>query len=528
MDKEAKHKEHEHKAEHAAKHEHSHKAVHKAAPSSDKKDAPSNKGITISKEDNFSDWYSELVQKAELADLRYNIKGFVCYLPWAVLSIKKMYSKYENILEKNGHLPLIMPSLIPESNFLLESKHVEGFAPDVFWVTEIGAGEKLPERLALRPTSETALYKMYSYWVRSYNDLPFKRYQSCQVWRAEGTKATRPFLRAREFHWIEAHNVFATMEDAEKQIIEDMDVTYSMLQDEFAIPVIFFQRPEWDKFPGAVHTYAADALMDSGKVIQLPSTHLLGQNFSKPFNVSFTDKDGLSKYGFITCYGPAISRIYGAMAAILGDDKGLVLPFDLAPYQIVIVPILFKDADENIIAKCREIERALSKHYRVHIDARDLSVGEKYNQWEIKGVPVRIELGPKDLANDSVVVVKRTEGKKHHIKLNELSHEIDLIAKSFTNDLRDKQLQKLNDYIKDCDSLDDIKNAVENKHMARVPFCSTELDGAECAAKIEKQLGAFVRGTKFGEEELAKTTKHQKCVICGKPATQTVYVAKSY
>jgi prolyl-tRNA synthetase len=209
------------------------------------------KGITAKKEEDFSEWYTQIVERAELADIRYNIKGFVCYMPWATMSIKKMYAKYEVLLEKNGHLPLIMPSLIPESNFHLEAEHVKGFTPQVFWVTESGDGEKFEERLALRPTSETALYKMYSMWIQSHRDLPFKRYQSCQVWRCEG-KATRPFFRAREFHWIEAHNVFATEEEAMRQVHEDMEMTYEMLQDEFAIPIIFFQRPEWDKFPGAV------------------------------------------------------------------------------------------------------------------------------------------------------------------------------------------------------------------------------------------------------------------------------------
>ncbi|MGV8169508.1 MAG: proline--tRNA ligase [Candidatus Nanoarchaeia archaeon] len=498
------------------------KEERKAPAAKDSKE-PNTKGITCSKEENFSDWYSELIQKAELADLRYNIKGFVCYMPWAVITIKKMYEKYEKVLERNGHLPLIMPSLIPESNFLLESQHVEGFAPEVFWVTETGAGEKFQERLALRPTSETALYRMYSYWIRSYNDLPFKRYQSCQVWRAEGTKATRPFLRAREFHWIEAHNVFATLEESEAQIREDMDMAYEVLQNEFAIPIVFFQRPQWDKFPGAINTYASDALMDSGKVIQLPSSHLLGQNFSKPFDVKFMDKDGIEKYGFITCYGPAISRIYGAMAAILGDDKGLILPFDLAPYQIVIVPVLFKGSDEEVLKKCKELEKTLSKHYRVHLDSRDVSVGEKYNHWEIRGVPVRIELGPRDLAKEEVVVATRNDSKKKNVKMTELAHELEHISLTFTNHLRDKQLGKFKDYIIDCDDMSDVQKAVDNKKMVRAGFCSTELDGAKCAEVIEKQTGAFVRGTKLGE----KNTKH-KCVVCGKPAKETVYIAKSY
>ncbi|MCC7574389.1 proline--tRNA ligase [Candidatus Woesearchaeota archaeon] len=481
------------------------------------------KGISVSKDENFSEWYTELIQKAELADMRYNVKGFICYMPWSTISIKEMYKKYESALEKTGHLPLVMPSVIPESNFLLEAEHVEGFAPEVFWVTETGDGQKLQEKLALRPTSETALYKMYSYWVRSYNDLPFKRYQSCQVWRAEATKATRPFFRAREFHWIEAHNVFATLDDARAQVVEDMNIAYDILGNEFAIPVLFFQRPEWDKFPGAIHTYAADALMDSGKVLQLPSTHLLGQNFSKPFNVKFMDKDGEEKHGFITCYGPAISRIYGAMISILGDDQGLILPFDLAPKQVVIVPVLFKGKEEQIIKKCEELKASLEKDYLVELDLRDISPGEKYNHWELKGVPVRLELGPKDLEKNQVVLVKRTDKKKEFVSLKDLSNVLINIKKSYTKELRDKQMQKFNDYIVDCDTISDIKKVVDNKKMARTGMCSIDMDSYSCAEKIEKQTDSFVRGKKFDEENTKK-----KCVACGKPASVTVYVAKSY
>ena len=481
------------------------------------------KGISVSKEENFSDWYSELIQKAELADMRYNVKGFICYLPWSTITIKEMYKKYERALEFTGHLPLVMPSVIPESNFLLEADHVEGFAPEVFWVTETGDGEKLQEKLALRPTSETALYKMYSYWVRSYNDLPFKRYQSCQVWRAEATKATRPFLRAREFHWIEAHNVFATLEDARAQVIEDMNITYDMLENEFAIPIIFFQRPEWDKFPGAVHTYAADALMDSGKVLQLPSTHLLGQNFSKPFNVKFMDADGEEKYGFITCYGPAISRIYGAMISVLGDDQGLILPFDLAPKQIVIVPVLFKGKEDLVLDKCKELYDLLKEDYSVHLDTRDINPGEKYNHWELKGVPIRIEVGPRDVEKNQVVVVLRTSKDKQFVPLDKLSDVLSGIKSSYTSNLRDAQKAKFKDFIVDCDSVDEIKKVVSNKKMARIGMCSIGLDAVNCAEAIEKQTDSFVRGTKVGEKNTKKV-----CVACNKPASVTAYVAKSY
>jgi len=480
-------------------------------------------GITISKEEDFSGWYTELITKAELADIRYNIKGFVVYREWATITIRKMYRKTEDLLEKKGHLPLTMPSLIPESNFLLEADHVEGFAPEVFWVTEAGSSGKLAERLALRPTSETALYKMYSMWLRSYKDLPFKRYLSCQVWRYEG-KATRPFFRGREFHWIESHNVFATMEEAMEQVKEDMESTYQILQDECCIPLIFFQRPEWDKFAGAVHTYAADALMGSGKVLQLPSTHLLGQNFSKPFNVKFVDTDGEEKYGYQTCYGPSQSRNYGGMIAYLGDDKGLVLPFDLAPVQIIIIPIIYKGKEQIILKKAREIENQFKDKYLVKLDDSDDSTGNKFYYWELKGVPLRIEIGPKDIEKGQVVIVKRHDGQKFFVKENDLQEFIDNLAANYTKEIKEKSMVDFESQIEVAYEKDAAIEAINNGKIVCCGFCSIDFDGEHCAEIVEKDIGGFVRGKRIDEE------KHEfaSCIICNKPASCTVYIAKSY
>jgi len=487
-----------------------------------KKEAPIT-GITVSKEEDFSAWYTELITKAELADIRYNVKGFVVYREWATITIKKMYAKYEELLEKNGHLPLIMPSLIPESNFLLESQHVEGFAPEVFWVTEAGSSGELTERLALRPTSETALYKMYPLWIRSYKDLPFKRYLSCQVWRYE-TKMTRPFFRGREFHWIESHNVFSTMEGAMDQVKEDMEMTYQMLQDEFGIPIIFFERPQWDKFAGAVSTYAADALMGSGKVLQQPSTHLLGQNFSKPFNIKFIDKDGEEKYGYQTCYGPAISRIYGAMIAYLGDDKGLILPFDIAPVQIAIIPILYKGKEEQVLEKSREVFEKLKKKYIVKIDESDESVGSKFYYWELKGVPLRIEIGPKDVENQQLVIVKRHDGKKFTIKEDDLINKVDELAQNYTKEIKEKSLVDFEAQIEITYEKDAAIEAINNGKIVCCGFCSIDMDAYQCAEVVEKETGGEVRGKRVDEEKHEFAT----CLICGKPAGCTVYIAKSY
>jgi len=480
-------------------------------------------GITVSKEEDFSGWYTELINKAELADIRYNIKGFVVYREWATLTIRKMYHKTEDLLDKKGHLPLTMPSLIPESNFLLEAQHVDGFAPEVFWVTEAGSSVKLPERLALRPTSETALYKMYALWIRSYKDLPFKRYLSCQVWRYEG-KMTRPFFRAREFHWIESHNVFATMEDAMEQVKEDMETTYQILQDECCIPIIFFQRPEWDKFPGAIHTYAADALMGSGKVLQLPSTHLLGQIFAKPFDVKFVDRDGEEKYGYQTCYGPAQSRNYGAMIAYLGDDKGLVLPFDLAPIQIIIIPIIYKGKEKLVQEKAKEIYNHFKDKYAVKIDDSEDSVGSKYYYWELKGVPIRIEIGPKDIEKQQVVIVKRHDGKRFQIKEGKLKDKIDEIAQNYTNEIKEKSLIDFESQVECVYEKDAAIEAINNGKIVCCGFCSIDMEAYHCAEVVEKEIGGFVRGRRVDEE------KHEfaNCLICGKLAGCTVYIAKSY
>ena len=487
-----------------------------------KKEAPIT-GITVSKEEDFSGWFTELINKAELADIRYNIKGFVVYREWATITIKKMYAKYEKCLEDKGHMPLTMPSLIPESNFFLEAEHVKGFAPEVFWVTEAGSSGKLAERLALRPTSETALYKMYSLWIRSYKDLPYKRYLSCQVWRYEG-KATRPFFRAREFHWIESHNVFATMEGAMNQVKEDMQTTYQMLQEESCIPIIFFQRPEWDKFAGAVHTYAADALMGSGKVIQLPSTHLLGQNFAKPFNVKFIDTDGKEKYGYQTCYGPAQSRNYGAMIAYLGDDKGLILPFDFAPIQIIIIPIIFKGKETSVMEKAKELYNIFKDNYSVKIDDSDESVGNKFYYWELRGVPIRIEIGPKDIEKNQVVIVKRHDGQKFFVKENDLKEFIDNIATNYTKEIREKSLIDFESQVEVAYEKDAAIEAINNGKIVCCGFCSIDFDGEHCAEVVEKEIGGFVRGKRVDEE------KHEfaSCIICNQPATCTVYIARSY
>ncbi len=478
--------------------------------------AKDEKGITVKKNEDFSEWFTQLIQKADLADIRYGVQGFPVYNYWATKAMKKMYKMIETILEKKGHEPVMFPAVIPEKNFKLERQHAEGFKEEVFWL-ETPKGE---EKLALRPTSETAFYQMYSLWIRSYQDLPFKRYQSCQVWRSE-VKNTRPFFRGREFYWIETHCAFATEADAMKQVKEDMETTKEFLEEQLAVPFIFFKRTQWDKFSGAVNTFAADALMPSGKVLQLPSTHMLGQNFSKPFDVKFKDKDGKEKYVYITCYGPAVSRIFGAVIALHGDDKGLVLPWNVAPIEIVIVPIWFEKEKDKVDKKCKEIFKKLSDYAVKFDDREDYSAGWKFNEWELKGIPIRIEVGPKDVKSKSVTIFRRDTNKKIQVKEGQLTKEIEKIKKEFTKNLLKNAKNNLN--IKEAKSLNDIEKHVKD-NIVKIEICSVEKDGVPCAEKIEKQTAATIRGEIFGEKNKAKG----KCVICNRKANNIVYVARSY
>lgn len=479
--------------------------------------------------DNFSEWFTEIINEAELADIRYNVKGFIVFRPWSVLTMEKMYDYYETELQNKGHMPAWFPVVIPESNFKLEAEHVEGFIPEVFWVTEHGDGEKFEEKLALRPTSETAMYKMYSLWVQGLTDLPLKIYQRGSVYRHE-TKATRPFLRSREFYWIEAHNCFATEQEAVDQTIEDMNITEKVMHDQFCIPFIQFQRPEWDKFPGAVHTYAADIMMPDGKVLQLPSTHLLGQNFSKPFDVKFQDEKGNKSYVWQTCYGPAISRIYGGMIAVLGDDQGLRLPFNLAPVQVVIVPIMKSNDSDNgkVLEYCEKIKSQLQM-YRVKIDKASKTPGYKYNYWEMKGVPLRIEVGLREVTESNLTLALRTRpGKQNKINVafSDIGKVIIEQGDNVTQDLKQYADEQFENVIHNAEDMSELVKILDNGGFARVPFCSIGKDGEGCADNIKSETHGDVRGTKVSVTE--KPVAGQKCIYCGKPANHIVYIARQY
>ena len=474
----------------------------------------------IDKKNNFSEWYTEIIQKAELGDLRYNVKGFLVFQPWSVLSMEKMYYYLEKSLQKKGHKPYFFPTLIPEKNFELESSHIKGFSPAVFWVTH-GGDKEFEEKLALRPTSETAFYQMFSLWIRSYKDLPFKTYQRANVFRYE-TKATRPFLRSREFHWIEAHCAHSSEENAMKQVHEDMETTKEILHDIFGLPFLFFERPSWDKFPGAKRTFAADVLNPDGKLIQQPSTHLLKQDFSKAFNVKFADENGKEKFVWITCYGPAVSRIFASVIAVHGDNKGLRFPWKIAPVQVIIIPI---GTDKQIIKEAEKIKEELSeKNISVEIDTSEKSLGEKFYFWEMKGVPLRIEIGNKEIKEKKLTIFRRDNEEKEKINLKNLSEYIEKTSEEIDEHLIKQADSLFKDNIVNVKTKKELKESIESGKIARTGFCSVENDGEKCAEIIEKEIDAEVRGTKLDEKKLDA----DKCVICGKKANHMVYIGRSY
>ncbi|MDD5340140.1 MAG: proline--tRNA ligase [Candidatus ainarchaeum sp.] len=475
------------------------------------------------KKSDFSEWYNTITKEAELCDLRYGIKGFIVFRPWAVMSMNRMYAMYEDAVESRGHVPALFPALIPEEYLTRESDHVKGFVPEVFWVTHAG-GAKLEEKYAMRPTSETAMYPLYALWIHGTRDLPLKIYQRCQVWRHE-TKATKPFIRSREFHWIEAHDCFATREGAMGQVREDMEMAEQVIHGQFAVPFLFFRRPQWDKFAGAEDTYAADTLMPDGRALQLPSTHMLGQHFSKAFGIKYTDDKGKEEYVWQTCYGPCISRIYAAVIATHGDDKGLVLPVRLAPVQVVIVPIIKEETRERVLQACREVANAIGCCFVTRIDDSDRTPGFKFNEWEMKGVPLRVEIGMRDIESGTVVVARRDTGEKIKVKTAELDAKLGEIAQSIDKNIKEKADKWFSDKLSFADSMGELGKKLDMHGFVRVPFCSDGMDGEKCADIVKEKHQANMRGSLFGAPE---KPEGKKCIACGNPATVYLYAARQY
>ncbi len=474
--------------------------------------------FNINKKDNFSEWYTEILNKAEVTDMRYGVKGFVVIRPWGARIIDKMYRIYESALRATEHEAVILPAVIPEGNFKREESHVDGFAPEVFWLDKsCTSGD---DRLALRPTSETVFYDMYNLWIRSYRDLPMKMYQRANVFRNE-TKATRPLIRSREFHWIEAHDAFATKKEAEAQVQDDIVMTEEVMHKIFGVPFLPMRRPQWDKFPGAVYTVGSDVIMPDGRVIQQPSTHLIEQHFVKAFDVKYVDEKEKEKTPWLTCYGPCMSRMLSSILAIHGDDNGLVLPYTLAPVQVVIVPFEgkgVKSAVEDVRAQL------LREYIDVKVDDSDKRPGEKFFFWEMKGVPFRMEIGEKELDNDEVTLFIRDTKEKISVSIRDLPETIKNFGAEYDERLIAKADESHDVGVVNCEDKETIKKALDSGKIARFNFCSSEKESEPCAEYVEKELQARVMGTRGDLDEKASG----KCLICGKKATVVTYAGKSY
>ncbi len=473
-------------------------------------------GLTVKKDENFSEWFSQILDKAEIVDIRGTAKGFMVIRPLGAEIIENMFKLYEEELQEKGHRPTFMPTVIPEENLKKESSHIAGFTPEVFWLKEINK-----EKLALRPTSETLYTPMFKLWIRSHRDLPLKLYQRGSVFRLD-TKSTRPLIRTREIIWIEAHDAFATKKEAEAQVQEDIEITENIMHQKFCIPFLPMKRPNWDKFAGAEYTIGSDVMMPDGKLIQQPSTHLMGQKFSKAFDAKFENKDGKEEYLWTTAYGPAMSRILVSVISMHGDDKGLVIPYALAPYKLLIIPIFNKENKEKIIKYCKNLQKKF-KDIRVLLDDREeYSPGWKFHEGELKGIPFRLEIGEKEIKSKKLTLYTRDTCEKEIISENKIN--IEKLGLEFDKRLLKKADKFMENKIVNTHTKDGLKKALKEGKIARVNFCSINSDGEKCATYIEKEFNAEVRGTFANKNEKASG----KCIICAKPANNIVYIGKSY
>ncbi len=470
---------------------------------------------------NMGEWYDRVLSEAGIVDIRYGVKGFIVYMPYGMMIMKRLIELYEKELEERGHKPVLFPVVIPEENLKKEEEHITGFESEVFWITKAGHSD-LDVKLALRPTSETAMYPIYSLWIKSYKDLPFKAYQTVAVYRYE-TKATRPLLRGREFLWIEAHDVFKTREEAVRQTLEDKEIFYKVTYNLLGIPFIHVKREEFDKFPGAEDTYAFDTLLPDGKVLQIGTTHYLGQKFSRVFDVKFHDEEGKYKYGEQTCYGIGLSRILAALLLIHGDRYGLILPFDVAPIQIVIIPIPKKEYDNRkIVDFAKEIENILSEKFRVKLDLSEKTPGEKFYQYDLLGVPFRIEVGMREVESGEVTLFRRDTRERMKVEIGRLEDTINLVKEEMISNLRRKAEEYIKSKYIEVDSIDQLKEYNSKGYfLFECNFCDSE----ECANELKSITGGFeVRGI-FLEK---KVGEEAKCIVCGGRARSRVLVARAY
>ncbi len=474
--------------------------------------------ITVKKNDNFPEWYSQVVIKSELADYA-PVKGTIAFRENSYGIWENIQNTFNSMIKETGHKNVYLPLLIPERLLALEGEHFKGFVPEVYWVTKSGESN-LSEKLAIRPTSEAIVYHFFSKWIRSWRDLPLLLNQWCSVLRSEITD-TKPFIRNSEFLWQEGHTAHATSEDAEKEIGQINEFYREIMEDYLAVPVLIGRKSESEKFKGAVYTIGFEALMPDGKVLQNGTTHYLGQNFTKPFGVKFLDKDSEEKNPHTTSWGIS-TRTIGAMIMVHGDDKGLIIPPMVAPLEIVIVPIYKDDSKERVLTHSNMLLKKLTaKGLKARLDDRDgYTPGWKFNEWELKGVPLRIEIGPRDIDSNQVVIVRRDTFEKLVVKESDMLKRAKSELKSIQKALFKKANKSLKKGITTVKSYTAFKKVLEGKRgFIRVSWCGS----VECEMKVKEETGATYRLRKLENESV-----FSNCVYCGKDGEEVAYFAKAY
>jgi prolyl-tRNA synthetase len=464
----------------------------------------------MKKEEDFSEWYNEIVELANLTDKRYPIKGMNVWTPygWKIMRHIDTYIRQE--CDATEHDEVCFPLLIPETEFQKEKDHIKGFDAEVYWVTHAGLNE-LDIKLLLRPTSETAMYPMFALWIRSHSDLPLKTYQIVNTFRYE-TKMTRAFIRVREIHFFESHTCHVDYDDAQRQVEEDFVILAEIMK-RLCLPYLLLKRTDWDKFPGAFYTVGVDTLMPEGKSLQLGSIHHYKENFSRPYEIKYEAPDGSSKYCHQTTFGMS-ERLLGAVVGVHGDDKGLVLPPEIAPYQVVIIPILAKGKVEAVAAEAQKLkEELIAAGIRVVLDDKDERPGSKFYNWEIKGVPLRLELGMRDIDAGKVSYAVRLDGKKGTFDRSQAAAQVKDCLKTIVEQMQNGAKDRMFGRIQTIESADTIPSKV-----VRFGWCGEP----ECGHAFEQKTELKLLGTPYTSEDF-----NGKCIICGKPTDKAAYAARS-
>lgn len=481
-----------------------------------KKETIKQDGITIKKADNFSDWYRQVITKSDFVDYT-EVSGCIAFRPMAYAVWEIIVKETDKRLKSAGIQNAYFPMFIPERLLAKEAEHVEGFSPEVAWVTHTG-DTKLDERLAVRPTSETIMYESFKKWIRSWRDLPLRLNQWNSVVRWE-FKHPVPLLRSREFLWNEGHTVFATEKKAAAERDQILGIYEEITKDFLALPGIIGKKTDKEKFAGALASYSIEHLLPDGRAIQGPDFHSDGQNFAKAFDIKFVDRNEKMQYAWQNTF--AIStRELGVMAAIHSDDKGLILPPKVAPVQVVIIPIFDTKTKKKVLAEANKIEKATASSFRVQVDDRDgYSPGWKFNDWELKGVPLRIEIGPKDIEAKQVVFVRRDTGKKEPVKISKLKDEVPKALEDIQKSLYNKAKKHLDDNTHKVKTLAEFKKAIEKGGFVQSYWCGAR----ECEDKIKDDTGAKITNIPFNQGKITGD-----CLCCGKKGKMIVNFARSY